>query len=229
VFLDCFIRTFWSESVLYIKEIAASVYMLDGLILFIFMHSCWHPILIDQQAITVLSDMDQSPSMSILESMQPFLKAIVKPELLKHQDKDVKLLVASCLCEITRITAPEAPYSDDILKVCYTWSEVNDGNKAFFGLWQTWWLDLIHSIFILLPLQDIFRLIVGTFSGLNAINGPSFGRRVVILETLARYRSCVVMLDLECDDLVNELFRTFLNVVRYASLVIHLINYVDCC
>jgi len=64
--------------------------------------------------------MDQSPSMSILESMQPFLKAIVKPELLKHQDKDVKLLVASCLCEITRITAPEAPYSDDILKVCYT-------------------------------------------------------------------------------------------------------------
>lgn len=130
-----------------------------------------------KQAITVLSEMDQSPSMSILESMQPFLKAIVKPELLKHQDKDVKLLVASCLCEITRITAPEAPYSDDILK-------------------------------------DIFRLIVGTFSGLNAINGPSFGRRVVILETLARYRSCVVMLDLECDDLVNELFRTFLNVVR---------------
>ena len=76
--------------------------------------------MIDQQAISVLSDMDQSPSMSILESMQPFLKAIVKPELLKHQDKDVKLLVASCLCEITRITAPEAPYSDDILKVCYT-------------------------------------------------------------------------------------------------------------
>lgn len=49
--------------------------------------------------------------------MQPFLSAIVKPELLKHQDKDVKLLVAACVCEITRITAPEAPYSDDVLKV----------------------------------------------------------------------------------------------------------------
>jgi sister-chromatid-cohesion protein PDS5 len=50
--------------------------------------------------------------------MQPFLDAIVKPELLKHQDRDVKLLVATCICEITRITAPEAPYSDDVLKVC---------------------------------------------------------------------------------------------------------------
>lgn len=130
-----------------------------------------------KQALAILSDLDQSPPASIIESMQPFLKAIVKPELLKHQDKDVKLLVASCLCEITRITAPEAPYSDDILK-------------------------------------DVFGLIVGTFSGLNETSGPSFGRRVIILETLARYRSCVVMLDLECDDLVNELFRTFLAVAR---------------
>lgn len=64
-------------------------------------------------------------------------------------------------------------------------------------------------------LQDIFHLIVGTFSGLNDTNGPSFGRRVVILETLAKYRSCVVMLDLDCDDLVNEMFSTFLAVARF--------------
>ncbi|OVA10818.1 hypothetical protein BVC80_8199g2 [Macleaya cordata] len=125
-----------------------------------------------KQAATYLSELDQSPSPLILESMQPCLNAFVKPELLKHQDRDVKLLVATCICEITRITAPEAPYSDDVLK-------------------------------------DIFILIVGTFHGLSDINGPSFGRRVVILETLARYRSCVVMLDLECDDLVNEMFSTF--------------------
>lgn len=53
----------------------------------------------------------------MLESLQPFFDAIAKPELLKHQDRDVRLLVATCVCEITRITAPEAPYSDDILKV----------------------------------------------------------------------------------------------------------------
>lgn len=72
-----------------------------------------------QQAATCLSELDQSPSSSIMESMQPLLNAIVKPELLKHQDKDAKLLVATCICEITRITAPEAPYSDDILKVLF--------------------------------------------------------------------------------------------------------------
>lgn len=58
-------------------------------------------------------------------------------------------------------------------------------------------------------------MIVGTFSGLSDTAGPSFGRRVVILETLAKYRSCVVMLDLECDDLVNEMFSTFFAVVRF--------------
>ncbi|CAK9156797.1 unnamed protein product [Ilex paraguariensis] len=128
-----------------------------------------------KQAATCLPDLDQSPPKSVLESMQPFLNAIVKPELLKHQDREIKLLVATCICEITRITAPEAPYSDDVLK-------------------------------------DIFHLIVSTFSGLSDTSGPAFGRRVVILETLARYRSCVVMLDLECDDLVLEMFSSFLAV-----------------
>lgn len=125
-----------------------------------------------KQAATCLSELNQSPPASILGAMQPFLNAIVQPVLLKHQDKDIKLLVATCICEITRITAPEAPYSDDVLK-------------------------------------DIFQLIVGTFSGLKDTGGPSFGRRVVILETLAKYRSCVVMLDLECDELVNEMYSTF--------------------
>ncbi|KVI01136.1 Armadillo-like helical, partial [Cynara cardunculus var. scolymus] len=125
-----------------------------------------------KQAAASLSELEQSPSKSVLESMQPFINAIVKPELLKHHDKEVKLLVATCTCEITRVTAPEAPYDDDVLK-------------------------------------DIFHLIVSTFSGLRDTKGPSFGRRVTILDTVAKYRSCIVMLDLECDDLVNEMFRTF--------------------
>ncbi|PPD75604.1 hypothetical protein GOBAR_DD27469 [Gossypium barbadense] len=61
---------------------------------------------------------------------------------------------------------------------------------------------------------DIFNLIVGTFNGLSDTDGPSFRRIVEILDTLVKYRSCVVMLDLECDDLVNEMFSTFFSVVR---------------
>ncbi|KAJ0808766.1 putative sister chromatid cohesion protein Pds5 [Helianthus annuus] len=125
-----------------------------------------------RQAAASLSELEQSPGKEVLKSMQPFVNAIVKPELLKHHDKEVKLLAAACTCEITRVTAPEAPYDDDVLK-------------------------------------DVFHLIVSTFSGLRDTRGPSYGRRVTILETVAKYRSCVVMLDLECDDLINEMFTTF--------------------
>ena len=73
-----------------------------------------------QQGATCLSDLEQSPPKAVMESMQPFVNVVVKPELLKHQDREVKLLVATCICEITRITAPEAPYTDDILKVRFS-------------------------------------------------------------------------------------------------------------
>jgi len=62
--------------------------------------------------------------------------------------------------------------------------------------------------------QDIFHLIVTTFHGLDNINSPSFGRRVTILETVAKIRSCVMMLDLECDDLILEMFHIFFSVAR---------------
>lgn len=64
----------------------------------------------------------------------------------------------------------------------------------------------------------MFEIIVGTFSGLKDSNSATFPRRVAILETLARYRSCVVMLDLDCNDLINEMFHNFFSVVRYNSI-----------
>lgn len=38
-------------------------------------------------------------------------------ELLNHLDVDVRVVVASCISEITRITAPDAPYDDEQMKV----------------------------------------------------------------------------------------------------------------
>lgn len=70
-----------------------------------------------QQAANYLSELEQSPSAYLLESLQPLFNVFAKPKLLKHPDGDVKLLVATCICEITRITAPEAPYNDDVLRV----------------------------------------------------------------------------------------------------------------
>lgn len=67
--------------------------------------------------------------------------------------------------------------------------------------------------------QEIFHLFVGTFSGLNDISSPLFGRRVIILETLSRYKSCVMMLDLECHDLISKMFQTFFAVIRYIIIL----------
>ncbi|CAN5950854.1 unnamed protein product [Sphagnum jensenii] len=125
-----------------------------------------------RQAASLLAEVEQSPQPSTVTALKGCSESLVLVNLLRHKDKDVKLLVALCISEIMRILAPDAPYSDECLK-------------------------------------EIFHLIVSMFRGLNDINSPSFARRVNILETVAKVRSCVVMLDLECDELILEMFHTF--------------------
>ncbi|KAG5563054.1 hypothetical protein RHGRI_005711 [Rhododendron griersonianum] len=124
-----------------------------------------------------LSRVEQSPSKSMQTALSPSRKALVADELLRHQDADVKVAVASCISEITRITAPDAPYDDDQMK-------------------------------------DIFQLIVSSFENLSDKSSRSYDRRTLILETVAKVRSCVVMLDLECDGLIVEMFQHFLKAIR---------------
>lgn len=62
--------------------------------------------------------------------------------------------------------------------------------------------------------QEIFQRIVEAFENLDDMSSHSFPKRVSILETVAKVRSCVVMLDLECDSLILEMFRYFLNTIR---------------
>ncbi|KAF7150958.1 hypothetical protein RHSIM_Rhsim02G0215600 [Rhododendron simsii] len=124
-----------------------------------------------------LSRVEQSPTKSMQTALSPSRKALVADELLRHQDADVKVAVASCISEITRITAPDAPYDDDQMK-------------------------------------DIFQLIVSSFENLSDKSSRSYDRRTLILETVAKVRSCVVMLDLECDGLIVEMFQHFLKAIR---------------
>lgn len=70
-----------------------------------------------QKTASALSEIEQSPRPSVLDSLNDCFDSFSKPELLKHEDSDAKVIIATCICEITRITAPEAPYSDDVLRV----------------------------------------------------------------------------------------------------------------
>ncbi|KAF4363730.1 hypothetical protein G4B88_000959 [Cannabis sativa] len=124
-----------------------------------------------------LSKVEQSPSESMENALSSSLKALIDRKLLEHSDADVRVAVASCISEITRITAPDAPYSDDRMK-------------------------------------EVFQLIVSSFEDLGDNSSRSYTKRISILETVAKVRSCVVMLDLECDSLILEMFRHFLKEIR---------------
>ena len=80
-------------------------------------------LLLLQKAAECLHGIEQSPGSSVMEALQPSLKAFTREEFLKHEDEDVKVLLATCFCEITRITAPDAPYDDDVLRVTIVFFE----------------------------------------------------------------------------------------------------------
>ncbi|KAK8523466.1 hypothetical protein V6N13_113413 [Hibiscus sabdariffa] len=129
------------------------------------------------QVESFLSRVEQSPCESMHDAISPSLKALVAEQLFRHPDDDVKVAVAACISEITRITAPEAPYVDD-------------------------------------QMREVFQLIVSSFENLSDRSSRSYMKRTSILETVAKVRSCVVMLDLECDALIIEMFQHFLNAIR---------------
>ncbi|XP_015067615.1 uncharacterized protein LOC107012321 isoform X2 [Solanum pennellii] len=64
----------------------------------------------------LLSLVKQIPSISTRDAFRPAMEALVADGLLRHSDMDVKVSVASCISEIMRITAPDQPYKDSILK-----------------------------------------------------------------------------------------------------------------
>ncbi|KAF2301506.1 hypothetical protein GH714_025241 [Hevea brasiliensis] len=64
----------------------------------------------------LLINVEQAPSRSMQDALLSPMKALISNALLRNSDTDVKVSVVSCISEITRITAPDAPYSDDHMK-----------------------------------------------------------------------------------------------------------------
>ena len=50
------------------------------------------------------------------DALFPSVKALITNKLLRHAKMDVNVLVVSCIIEITRITALDAPYDDAKMK-----------------------------------------------------------------------------------------------------------------
>ena len=56
---------------------------------------------------------------------------------------------------------------------------------------------------------------VRAFGKLADASSRSYKKAEAVLDTVAKVRSSLVMLDLECDDVILEMFRQFLKVIRY--------------
>ena len=106
------------------------------------------------------------------------MKALITNKLLQHAEMDVKVSVVSCIIEITRITAPDAPYKDEQMK-------------------------------------EIFQFIVAALESMPHVSTHSYKKVVSILDTIAKVKLCLAMLDLECDALVVEMFQNFLKIIRF--------------
>lgn len=171
--------------------------------------------------------MEQAPSKSMQDALLLPMKALIADELLRHPDANVRLSVASCISEITRITAPEAPYNDELMKVriaILISSHIYD-NVAIYSsvdarkflnvcsLFMFSW-NLKLSVFQFVGAQEVFQLTVVAFEKLSLVSGRCYTKAVSILDTVAKVRSCLLMLDLECDTLIIEMFQHFLKVIR---------------
>ncbi|KAM7254349.1 hypothetical protein ACFE04_032031 [Oxalis oulophora] len=50
------------------------------------------------------------------KALFPSMTALIAPKFFNHTDRDVRASVTSCLIELMRITAPQEPYNDQIVK-----------------------------------------------------------------------------------------------------------------
>jgi sister-chromatid-cohesion protein PDS5 len=56
------------------------------------------------------------------------------------------------------------------------------------------------------------------FADLADTANPLFAKRVKVLDTMAQLKCCILMLEIDCTDLVLEMFNVFFSVVRLRSI-----------
>ena len=62
-----------------------------------------------------LCKVNQLPSRFIQRILSPIKDALSQPKILRHRDNGKRLVVAACLIQVLRISAPRAPYDDNTM------------------------------------------------------------------------------------------------------------------
>lgn len=120
--------------------------------------------------------------------------ALIQPKFLEEPCEGVTLPIAACLCNIMKLTAPIAPYNDDVMR-------------------------------------RITRLILENFQDLDNSAGSTFGKKLEILWGMATFKTYVIMFDLECDDLILQMFQCFFSIRRHHpdTVIAHMQSILSSC
>ena len=62
-------------------------------------------------------------------------------------------------------------------------------------------------------MKEVFQLTVAVCENLSHVSSHCYTKVVSIFDTVAKIMSCFVMMDLECDALIVEMFQTFFKVI----------------
>nr|GEY63383.1 hypothetical protein [Tanacetum cinerariifolium] len=62
-------------------------------------------------------------------------------------------------------------------------------------------------------MKEVFQLVVSSLEDLSDESSRSYPKRVSIVENIAKVKSCLIVLELECDDLMVEMFEHFMKSV----------------
>ncbi|KAL9169924.1 hypothetical protein ABFS82_04G110500 [Erythranthe guttata] len=115
--------------------------------------------------------------MLMKKALFPIMTALIKDKLLKHRDENVQVIVASCLNQATRITAPQQPYMDD-------------------------------------QMRDMFGLFMVVLRGqLSRLTGDNYDRAVKILHFMGLGRTVLIMMDLDIDQMIVDMFQFFFDTI----------------
>ncbi|PIN16167.1 Sister chromatid cohesion complex Cohesin, subunit PDS5 [Handroanthus impetiginosus] len=89
-----------------------------------------------KQATNAFPELKQSESLRF--SIEPLSESFIKHGLLDHKDKDVRLLVGICLCEVIRVLAPNPGFNDAVSRDIFrfllsVFGELDDIASPYFS------------------------------------------------------------------------------------------------
>ncbi|GAB2260584.1 hypothetical protein Droror1_Dr00011439 [Drosera rotundifolia] len=118
-----------------------------------------------REAVKALSGLEQNPAdsnsdpNSLKGKIRPLTESLLKHGLIQHKDKDVRVLVAVCFCEIIRVLAPDPSLSDNIFMEIFElfvimFKELVDTSSPYFP-WRVRILETVAALKCCARLLDI--------------------------------------------------------------------------